>query len=151
DEVSLSIPHPTFPEGTVLARVSRASGNVSVSFFEAPRSGPDAVLLQGSRLTTVPTVAGAASGALRDLPDGTVAILRPDGDGISIVTPPATYTTVDVPIPLRVLSNGDQTAALLIPVDPAGDASSLGPGQYTLHFTLDRTRWRSMAPDSDSL
>jgi hypothetical protein len=150
DGVSISVPRRTFPEGTTLARVSRASGAVSISFFEAPRTASEAVQLQGSRLTAVPAAASAASRALRDLPDGTVAILRPNGGGISILTPPPTFT-LDVPVPLRVLSNGDQTAALLIPVDPAGAAFSLGPGHYTLHFTLDRRRWRSAAADLDSM
>ena len=51
-------------------------------------------------------------------------------------------------VPVRILSNGDETRALVIPVgmSPATHVP-FAPGAYELGFAIDRARWRSAAPD----
>ncbi len=44
---------------------------------------------------------------------------------------------------MLILGNGDQTAALLIPIDSSSADIPIGPGKYRLSFVLDRQRWWS--------
>jgi hypothetical protein len=51
-------------------------------------------------------------------------------------------------VPVRMLSNGDETRALVIPVGMSPGAHvPLAAGAYELTFAIDRARWRSAAPD----
>ncbi len=53
-------------------------------------------------------------------------------------------------IALRVLSDGDENRAFLVPADVAGHAAALGPGRYRVQFAIDRVRWRTDTPDDTS-
>ena len=57
---------------------------------------------------------------------------------------------VFLPQPAVVLTNGDQTRGLVIPVNTAGDAISLPNGYYRFLFAIDRQRWRADLPDAAS-
>jgi hypothetical protein len=54
-------------------------------------------------------------------------------------------------VPVRILSNGDERRALVIPVGMSPGVHVPFPaGTYQLTFSIDRTRWRSAAPDATS-
>jgi hypothetical protein len=53
-------------------------------------------------------------------------------------------------LPVRVLSDGDETRAILIPTDASGQAAALPARRYRLQFAIDRARWRADAPDATS-
>jgi hypothetical protein len=55
-----------------------------------------------------------------------------------------------VPQRVVVLTNGDETRALAIPVDAAGEPVSLPVGAYRFRFAIDRVRWRTDVPDAAS-
>jgi hypothetical protein len=55
-----------------------------------------------------------------------------------------------VPQRVVVLTNGDETRALVIPVDAAGEPVSLPSGSYRFRFAIDRVRWRTDVPDATS-
>ena len=57
---------------------------------------------------------------------------------------PGTLVQEDVPVPFTPLTNGDETAALLLPSSP------LAAGTYILTLTLDRSRWTSATADPES-
>jgi hypothetical protein len=54
----------------------------------------------------------------------------------------------DVVLPTVILTSGDDTRALIFPVDGAGSPAALASGAYRLDFALDRPRVRSDAPDA---
>jgi hypothetical protein len=61
------------------------------------------------------------------------------------VPPIPTYVIV----PVRILSNGDEQRAFVIPVGMSPSVHvPFPPGSYELAFTIDRARWRSAAPDA---
>jgi hypothetical protein len=49
------------------------------------------------------------------------------------------------PIPTVVLTNGDETCALIVP-----SGGPLAAGRFRLRFQVDRPRWRAAAPDATS-
>ena len=55
-----------------------------------------------------------------------------------------------VPQPALVLTNGDETRGLVIPVNAAGAATVLPSGRYRFTFAIDRPRWRAAVPDAVS-
>ncbi|MEO7270931.1 MAG: hypothetical protein ABIX28_08685 [Vicinamibacterales bacterium] len=57
---------------------------------------------------------------------------------------------VFVPQPLVILTNGDETRGIMIPVNAAGEATHLPGGVYRFVFTIDRPRWRADVPDPTS-
>jgi hypothetical protein len=57
---------------------------------------------------------------------------------------------VFVPQPLVILTSGDETRGIMIPVNAAGDATTLPGGVYRFLFTIDRPRWRADVPDATS-
>jgi hypothetical protein len=59
--------------------------------------------------------------------------------------------TIDVPVALTALSNGDETTLLLFPVDPSGASLALHPGRYTLTLRVQRTRWRTSVSDPSAV
>jgi hypothetical protein len=54
-------------------------------------------------------------------------------------------TVTWVPVPTLVLTDREETRALIIP-----DGGALAGGTYRLELNIDRPRWRSAAPDSTS-
>jgi hypothetical protein len=90
------------------------------------------------------TAARAALGALADAPAGTIAALRPDGSALAATMAPwwpGGTIHVDTPVPVTVLTNGDETAALVFPAAP------LASGTYIMNLVLDRVRWATMTAD----
>ncbi|MBL8701479.1 MAG: hypothetical protein JNK67_24080 [Alphaproteobacteria bacterium] len=84
---------------------------------------------------------------------GDVLLLGPDGVVGPPLRPPFPWPprpAVFVPQPLVILANGDETRALAIPVDGAGNALALPSGLYRFEFAIDRARWRAAAPDAVS-
>jgi hypothetical protein len=49
-----------------------------------------------------------------------------------------------MPVPTLVLTDGDETRALIVPSEP------LAAGSYRLSLSIDRPRWRAAAPDAAS-
>ncbi len=143
DTVSFSGSATTLTTGDRLVRVERRDGVLTFFVFEAPRAVAAAKRPQGRLLETVAPLLGVRPelDALRSLPAGTVVVLHRNGE-TALVTPVQPTPTTDVTIPLQVLSNGDQTAALLIPLRSDGVPLALGAGSYTLRFRLSRSRWR---------
>jgi hypothetical protein len=113
----------------------QVSGNVT----EAVRSGT----IDSARSTSplIRELAGMKANEIA-LMDDTGRLIIPN----FIPVNPVTYVTV----PFRVLSNGDETRALIIPVDELGNESTLTAGTYRLEFDLDRVRYRSQTPDDIS-
>ena len=58
--------------------------------------------------------------------------------------PPDAADIAWTPVPTLVLTNGDETRALIVPGEP------LGPGSYELSLAIDRARWRAAVPDAAS-
>ncbi len=80
------------------------------------------------------------------------SILFLDERGASLAMPvdSVSWITYD-PVPITVLTDGDETRAIVIPLSSDGtQPSALGKGDYTLDFTLDRTRYRSNSVDQYS-
>jgi hypothetical protein len=61
---------------------------------------------------------------------------------------PTTYTFVDVPT--RILTNGSETVALMIPTNGGDGLKPLADGSYSFEFSIDRARFRSQTPDDIS-
>ncbi len=62
--------------------------------------------------------------------------------------PPWKISYID--LAYKVLTNGNETTALIIPLNAANTHSSLVAGSYRLEFNLDRARYRSQKPDNKS-
>lgn len=89
-------------------------------------------------------------GELPRLRPGDLQIDGPDGPLVPPFRPPFPWPprpVVLVPQRVVVLTNGDETRALVIPVDAAGEAVSLPNGSYRFRFAIDRVRWRADVPD----
>ena len=87
------------------------------------------------------------------LEPGEVVLVGSGGALLPPVRPPSRWPPrpiVFVPQRLVALTNGDETRALLIPVDAAGVAVSLPGGRYRFSFAIDRPRWRTDVPDTIS-
>jgi hypothetical protein len=78
---------------------------------------------------------------LLKFPDGTIALIR-NQSVLAAVNPGIRTGPVDQNIPLAVLSNGPETAALLMPTLSPGHLAPLRSGKFTLTFSVDRRRWR---------
>ncbi len=91
--------------------------------------------------------------ALPQLELGEVLLLGPDGALQPPLRPPFPWPPrpiVFVPQPLLVLTNGDETRGLAIPVNAAGAALALPAGRYRFTLAIDRPRWRAAVPDATS-
>jgi hypothetical protein len=75
--------------------------------------------------------------AVAKLPAGSIGILGPGG-----IVGLGHWVEMDVPVPLVALTNGAETAALLM----SPGAATLPSGHYKLQFTLDRDRWLANVP-----
>lgn len=68
-----------------------------------------------------------------------------DDQGDPLLPPlPSPTPFVWSPVATQILSNGDETCALIVPSVP------LSAGTYRFAFEIDRRRWRSATPDSTS-
>ena len=95
---------------------------------------------------SAPTAGGFDPGVVAVRPrDPLVELL----DGIvTLPSPlPVGHWQVD---PVRVLTDGDECRALVVPVDAAGQAAALASDRYRMRFALDRSRWRTATPDATS-
>lgn len=102
---------------------------------------PRGVVLVG-RFTAVLTRPPFRGPRPRAMPPDHVALLDRHGAIIAGVIPlPAVRTEI---VALTVLTNAIEDRAILVPAAP------LAPDRYTLHLGLDRVRYRSAVPDSDS-
>ena len=84
---------------------------------------------------------------------GDVLLMNSTGPLLGPVRPPFPWPprpSVFVPQPLMVLTDGNQTRGLVIPVDASGAAVTLGGGTYRFTFAIDRERWRVDVPDAMS-
>jgi hypothetical protein len=84
---------------------------------------------------------------------GDVLLAGADGAVLPPIRPPFPWPprlVVFVPQPVVLLTNGDETRGLLIPVNAAGDAIALPSGYYRFVFAIDRPRWRADVPDATS-
>jgi len=91
--------------------------------------------------------------ALPQLEPGEVLLLGPDGallPPLQLPFPWPPRPIVFVPQPMLVLTNGDETRGLMLPVNAAGAAIALPGGRYRFNFAVDRPRWRAAAPDATS-
>ena len=125
------------PEGGLVARVVAGEGGDTVEIFATPgaRAG-----LRQSVLTPAQAAARPDLGALAGVPAGSIGLLTPGGWHWGH------WNQSDVLTPLTVLTNGDETTALLIA--PLG--ASLPAGTYRLHLVLERDRWpASGTPDPE--
>ena len=55
--------------------------------------------------------------------------------------PPPTWLEQNLPVAATVISNGDETSALIMP------ATGLGAGTYSLSLALQRSRWVTTTSD----
>jgi hypothetical protein len=89
----------------------------------------------------------AATVAVRPDP-GTAVLVDANGEVIGWPFPVNPGHWEDAPA--RVLSDGDETRAFVIPTDASGHAVALPARRYRLQFAIDRSRWRVDAPDAVS-
>jgi hypothetical protein len=127
-----------------IVRGVRAGHGVVYEVYVLPARKPGAARL------TRPTIvqAGAAPGSF--------ATIGPDEVGLidiadRLLKPPFPVPPLPtyVIVPVRILSNGDERRAFVIPVGMSPGALVPFPsGTYELTFAIDRARWRSAAPDA---
>ena len=155
DDDSISVPlsdAKAYQAGDRFVRVAQTQRGPSFTIYDAPSRAAGAMRAVGSLRETVSPAPGVRPelDVLWDAPDGAIGIVRPglgviatgggSGNGYGIVT-------IDVPVALSVLSNGDETTVLLFPVNSTGQSVGLSSGRYTLALHLQRTRWRTSAND----
>jgi hypothetical protein len=89
----------------------------------------------------------AGLGDIIDQPTGSIFAIKPDRSIAAAATAPwrhGSWVDQDDPVACAFLTNGDETAALLIP------NTSLVSGTYILDFTMDRARWLTTTVDPQS-
>jgi hypothetical protein len=126
-----------------LVRCESAAGTVLLHVYQRVVGRADAAMFEAVRIETRTVPAG---GSTYGLDPGEVGVL--DGADQLLIPPfpapaPALYGNVAV----RVLTDGSQRRALVIPVglSPSSHAP-LGAGRYRLGFAIDRPRFRVAAP-----
>jgi hypothetical protein len=159
DAGSISVPlsdAAAFQPGDHLVRVAQTGDAPAFAIYDVPRRAVGAVRAVGALRETVAPAPGVRPelDALRGAPDGALSIVRPGagviatgggtGNGFGIVT-------IDVPVALTALSNGDETTLLLFPVDSSGASLALRSGGYTLTLRVQRTRWRTSVSDPSAV
>jgi uncharacterized protein (DUF58 family) len=123
----------------------------AVSLRDGPRER--ATLSGGLEAVIGPRGGGAQARAFRralaDLRPDDVVLLDAERRPLGPAFPasPVVYAVK----PVRVLTNGGETQALIVPVTAAGTTlAPLAAGAYRFEFTLDRARFRAQAPDDTS-
>jgi hypothetical protein len=103
---------------------------------------------------TVTTVSGHRTISAAEAPPSFLTIAPGeiglfDGGGRPILPPfPLPPVQTYVTVATRILSNGDERRALLIPLGGSFTSHApLGSGTYRLVFSVDRPRWRAAVPD----
>jgi hypothetical protein len=131
-----------FVPGDLIVVVTQSSAGTTFSIYGAPQRGP-LMPIPGKFQQTISPKKGVnpVLDAMRDFPDATLALVR--GKALlAAVNHKVATGPVDVAVPLVVLDNGEETAALLSPTTASGMLTPLPPGKYTLQFGLSRQRWR---------
>ena len=131
-----------FAPGDLIVVVTQPAVGTTFSIYGAPQRGP-LVPIPGKLQQTIRPTKGInpVLDAMRDFPDATLALVRAKAL-LAAVNHKVATGLVDVAVPLIVLGNGDETAALVIPATASGTLTPLPPGKYTLRFGLSRQRWR---------
>jgi hypothetical protein len=122
----------------ILRAVAGERGRLEAEVFEIDRSPKEALLAHRTRTRIEwPRELGRPeAGTLVFVDDQNRAVLSPISPfDVFIWTPMAT----------TVLTNREETAALLIPTE-----APLAAGSYRLEFSIDRRRWPAAAPDATS-
>ena len=133
---------------------SRAAAERARWLLHSPADGEPVTTFDIGRVTGRPRTmvpiahrVDAATVAVRPDP-GTAVFVDANGEVIGWPFPVNPGHWEDVPA--RVLSDGDETRAFVIPTDASGHAVSLPARRYRLQFAIDRSRWRADAPDAAS-
>jgi hypothetical protein len=140
--VSVSQAFALFAPGDLIVRIAQLGTGPVFAIYTAPQRGMF-VVTPGKLQETIAPKLGAqpALDPLRHFPDGTIALIR-NKQLLAAVDPKITTAPVNVTIPLVLLSNGPETAALMIPATTAGALAPLSSGRFSLNFALSRQRWR---------
>lgn len=116
------------PAGATVVRAIATPAGTMLEVYGAPNARPAA---QHELLTPQQAAARANLAAAATVKPGTIGIISGGHYGFGH------WVDSDVTVPLTLLSNGDETAILM--VSPGG--APWPSGNYTLHATLDRDRW----------
>jgi hypothetical protein len=135
--VAPSLPAPARAARRILRVVAAEHGRVVVDVFELDRSRRDS--LRANRVSTAvewpPELGVPRAGVLAFVDEGNVPVLPP--------LPPTYF--IWKPVPTLILTNGDETRALIV-----SSGGALAAGNYRLEFGIDRPRWRAATPDATS-
>jgi len=89
-------------------------------------------------------------GRLKDMKAGDIVLLDVHGRLSDIISRHVFWVEEFVPGPFRVLTNGMESKALIIPADAAGMLTPLVGGDYRFEFAIDRVRYRAQTADGNS-
>jgi hypothetical protein len=116
----------------VLRVVDGGAGGIRVQIFDAPSVGSTGQLLD--TLTVAQASKRFGTSAVPSLTAGAAAIIH---KGIVGQIARGYWETIQVPVPITILSNGTEDSLLML----STNAQPLGAGVYTIVATLDRDRW----------
>jgi hypothetical protein len=111
----------------------------SLELYDAPVAPVGSVRARGYLREIVPQARAASRTDLAEVTNlalGDIASVGPSGKIIGIWK--GEWEPVLVPVPVMVMSNGDETALALFSTGGA----RLRSGDYTIKFTMNRPRWR---------
>ena len=104
-----------------------------------------------NRITQV-TLIRALAQQIRQIEANQLFLLDSLGGLIRRVALPDLSIPFFAPQPFRLLSNGNETRALLVPLDsPDGAPTVWTGGKYRFHFQLTRTRYPQDQPDPNAV
>lgn len=92
----------------------------------------------------------AVSSRIGEIHRNEVYLLNNGGELLQSFTLPDISMPNYAPQHFRVLSNGEETAAVLIPWSPADVPDIWKPGNYRFHFKLSRKRYEQELPDDNA-
>ena len=132
-----------FDRNDLLLRAVDTPQGTMLEVYDPPQLAPNTVTSQGRLREIIPLDQAQLRDDLRsamNLAPGAVAIIHAGG----VLGPiwGGHWESIDVTLPLTVLSNGAENVALLL----SHDGAPLSAGNHTLSFTLDRDRWRASGP-----
>ena len=125
--------------GSTLVRMVENDYGPSLEVYDAPVPAVGSVRATGSLREVVPQARAASRtdlAATMKLAPGDIATVGPSGKIIGIWK--GGWAREVVPVPVTMMSNGDETALALL----STDGVPLRSGNYTLKFTMNRERWR---------
>jgi hypothetical protein len=125
----------------------RQEDPVSIDLYKLEAQAGGSVT--GTRVSTVSSETAHTVGAtpLVGQPAGTIAAIGADRVISGVVMSPTrtgSWVHDDVPIATTILSDGDETRALLLLSAP------MTAGDYIMTMSFNRTRWETATPDADS-